>query len=165
MVRWPGDLVLALAAYAGTWPEIADEFVTSVRCLTVVDDQVVACEVPGAVHVWPGGRREAGESTAGTAAREVHEETGWLIDESSVRQIGLLHFQHHSPVPTGHRFPHPDFCQIVVTANATEHEADPSTWQDSQGWETRTWLVPLDQAHDLQLTAAELALLPEVGRS
>jgi len=165
MTRWPGGLILALAAYVGVWPTIPDEFVTSVRCLTVVDDQIVTCEVPGAVHVWPGGRRESGETIAKTAAREVHEETGWLINEISVRQIGLLHFQHRSPVPTGHPFPHPDFCQIVVTADATKHEGDPSTWQDSQGWEARNWLVPLDQAHDLQPTAAERALLREVATS
>jgi len=164
MTRWPGDLSLALAAYVGAWPTIPDEFVTSVRCLTVVDRQVVACEVPGAVHIWPGGRREDGETIAQTAAREVREETGWLIDEATVREIGLLHFQHHSPVPSGHPFPHPDFCQIVVTATATEHAADPSTWLDSQGWESRNWLVPLHQAHELRLSAAEHALLHEVSQ-
>ena len=136
-----------------------DEFVTSVRCLTIVGSPVVTCQVPGAVHFWPGGRREPGETISQTAAREVHEETGWLIDERSVKQIGLLHFRHSAAMPADHPFPHPDFCQLLTTATTTGHAGDPTTWRDSQGWETRSWLVDLDQAKNLKLSAVERALL------
>ncbi len=158
-VRWPGGIVLAVAAYAGDGPAVPDEFITSVRCLTTVDASVIACQVPDAVHVWPGGRREAGETFVDTARREVHEETGWLLNTPTVRQLGWLHLRHCSPVPDSHPFPHPDFFQVVLTGSASTHADDPSTWSDSEGWESRSWLVPLDRALDLPLSAAERRFL------
>ena len=45
----------------------------------------------GLTHAWPGGRRQPGESFAETAAREVEEETGWLVRPGSFRLLGWLH--------------------------------------------------------------------------
>jgi ADP-ribose pyrophosphatase YjhB (NUDIX family) len=158
-VRWPGGLVLAVDAYIGAALDVPEEFVTSVRCLTTVDGAVVACEVPGAVHVWPGGRRELGETFPETASRELLEETGWLLEEASVRQVGFLHLQHCSPVPEGHPFPHPDFFQVVVAGSARQHVGDPSAWRDTEGWESRSWLVAPDEVADLPVSAAERAFV------
>jgi ADP-ribose pyrophosphatase YjhB (NUDIX family) len=116
-----------------------DDLILSVRCIVRVDDKFVVCtNVDGASHPWPGGRREAGESYAETARREVHEETGWLIDVDSMQHLGWLHYEHLAPM-TQPEYPWPDFFQIVFVATATNRAGDDS-WTDTEGYEASSRL-------------------------
>jgi ADP-ribose pyrophosphatase YjhB (NUDIX family) len=130
-ISWPGELVLAVAAYPVPAP-VPQELVTSVRCVVRVGERVVVCETPNDRHLWPGGRRLPGETYEETARREVHEETGWLIDQP--RPLGFLHFRHVDPCPDGYAYPYPDFLQVVFTAPA-RRRAGGADWVDLDGWE------------------------------
>lgn len=134
-VTWRDNIPMVVTAYL-TPAELPDELVTSIRCIVRVADRIVVCHVPDGQHIWPGGRREPGESHRQTAQREVHEETGWLIDLDDLRPLGFLHLRFVSPQPPDHPYPHPDFLQVVYTAPAHRHaDQDPAGWRDLDGWE------------------------------
>jgi ADP-ribose pyrophosphatase YjhB (NUDIX family) len=114
-------LVLDVAAYL-TPVAPPPDLVVSVCCIVQVDGRVVVCENPNETHVVPGGRREPGETFEATARREVHEETGWLVDESDLRLLGFLHFRHTEVLPDDHPYLHPDFLQVIYTAPARTHD-------------------------------------------
>jgi len=151
---WPDGLRMQIAAHAGAVAGIPDELVTSVRCVTRVGDGVIVCTTPNDEHIWPGGRREPGETYEQTAMREVREETGWLLDPESFRKLGVLHFEKLRPWDGDLRYPHPDFVQVVFVATASRHETG-EPWADTEGWEQSSRIVPLDELSGLQLTAAE----------
>jgi 8-oxo-dGTP pyrophosphatase MutT (NUDIX family) len=145
-VDWPRILRLKVSAF--TVPaDLPPEIVTSVRCIVEVDDRIVICENQHGRHMWPGGRRKPGETFAETACREVHEETGWLVDPSTIRTIGWLHHEHVMPAPDDHPYPHPDFLHPVVRANALSRAAD--EWTDTEGYEVSSRLATIDEAHEL----------------
>jgi ADP-ribose pyrophosphatase YjhB (NUDIX family) len=142
-----GELPLRISAHTTT-PQLPLELISSVRCIVRVGQQVVVCEnADGVQHPWPGGRREAGESFADTAVREVHEETGWLIDRESLRQLGWLRLTHLGPRRPGGQGPYPDFLQVVFTATATGRDGDAEQpWTDLDGYEVAWRLATLDEA-------------------
>ena len=145
---WPNTPV-RIRSTAYTEPvALPDEVVTSVRCIVRVGDQVVICtNRDGLSHPWPGGRREAGESLADTACREVMEETGWTVDAASLQLLGWLHMENLEPQPEDHPFPHPDFLQYVYTARAGEGaEPRDQAWVDTEGWEVESSLMTIDDA-------------------
>jgi ADP-ribose pyrophosphatase YjhB (NUDIX family) len=146
-VAWAGGtLPLRVSAYTNLAP-LPEEIVTSVRCITVVDDLVVLCQNSDGSHPWPGGRRLPGESYLDTAAREVHEETGWLIQPNSARQLGWLHLTHLSTRLSDNNDPYPDFLQVVFCATARERVGGrEAQWTDVDGYETSSRLVTLDEA-------------------
>src|SRR5690242_11830286 len=94
---WPNGVHIRVDAQAVAEWQIPEELVTSVRCITRVGDGIVVCATPNDEHIWPGGRREDGETFEQTAIREVHEETGWQLDPSSLEQLGFLHFEKLQP--------------------------------------------------------------------
>jgi 8-oxo-dGTP pyrophosphatase MutT (NUDIX family) len=161
-VRWPG-CVLDVAVYLT--PEAPPpELVTSVRCIVQVDDRVVVCETPNDTHVLPGGRREPGETFEATARREVHEETGWLIDESDLRLIGFLHFRHTDVPPDDQPHRHPDFLQAVYTAPARAHDDErPADWADVEGWERGHRLLSASELDRIELPAVQRVFLRAAG--
>jgi len=142
-----GTRPLRLNAYPEV-TQLPDELVVSVRCLVKVEDQVVVCtSLDGLRHAWPGGRRQPGESFAETAAREVEEETGWLLSPGSFRLLGWLHIEHLGPVPEDHPYPHPDFCQVVGVAQAVERRGGADAeWTDTEGYEVSSELMPVRDA-------------------
>jgi 8-oxo-dGTP pyrophosphatase MutT (NUDIX family) len=149
-VAWMGGrLVLRVTAY--TQPaDLPEELVTSVRCIVHVDNRIVVCENESGFHIWPGGGRKPGETFADTARREVHEETGWLIDESTIRTLGWLHHEHINPAPDGHPYPHPDFLNPVLSARARERDGgEAAEWSDIEGYEVASRLVTVDRARKL----------------
>lgn len=145
-----GTLPLTICAYTAP-ADLPDELVTSVRCIVEVGDGIVICEnADGRYHIWPGGRRLPGETHAETAVREVHEETGWLLDESTIRPVGWLHLRRLVPAPPDFPYPHPDFVQLVLRASASSrdggHDAD---WSDVEGYEVASRVVPVEEARRL----------------
>lgn len=156
---WRGGMQLDVATYIGE-ADLPDELVVSVRCVVTVGDRVLVFEdASDSTDVLPGGRREAGESWQHTAQREVMEETGWHVDEASLTMLGFIHLQHVTPVPVGHRFPHPDFLQVVMHGEADAAGA-PDDWVDvDEGYVRRSWLAALAEAQSLALSAAGHAFL------
>lgn len=117
------------------------------RCIVIVEELVVFCQNADGSHAWPGGRRLPGESYVETAAREVHEETGWLIDRDSMRQLGWLHLAHLSQREIDDGLPYPDFLQIVFCAKASERAVGrDEQWTDIDGYESSCRLVSLAEA-------------------
>jgi ADP-ribose pyrophosphatase YjhB (NUDIX family) len=145
-----GTLPLRICAFT-TPAELPDELVLSVRCLVIVEGQLVVCEnADGYFHAWPGGRREPGETFVETACREVHEETGWRLNPDTLRPMGWLHLQHLNRQPDDHPYPHPDFLQIVYSGKAASRDGGQmASWTDTEGYELRSQLLPLDAACDI----------------
>jgi 8-oxo-dGTP pyrophosphatase MutT (NUDIX family) len=155
-IMWSGGLLLDLAAYHPLLP-LPPRFVTSVRCVIRIDDRVVVCQTPDGPHIWPGGRRMAGESYQATARREVYEETGRTIDENVLRPLGFLHYRFVEARPDDHPYPHPDFLQIVYSTRiGDDGHAD---WVDVDGWEQGHHLHPLRDVDDLRISAPQRAFL------
>jgi len=162
-----GTMPLHVSAYTTT-PDLPLELVTSVRCIVRVGSGVgddggdldgvigcdgddrelfVYCDNADGGHPFPGGRRIEGESFADTAAREVHEETGWHIDRSTLRRLGWLRLAHLGPEPAVKKGPYPVFLQVVFTAAAaTRDVARDAEWTDIDGYEQSSRLVTLEEA-------------------
>jgi hypothetical protein len=140
---WP----VRVCAYLGT-AAVPGELITSVRCLVQVGAKVVVCtNRDGISHPWPGGKRNPGETIRATAVREVHEETGWLADETSLHQLGRLHLEYLRPLPEDHPFPHPDFCQVVLAGRAAERTGGhTANWTDTDGYEISSQLMTIADA-------------------
>ena len=154
-----GAMPLRVSAFvgAGSTPRLPLELISSIRCIVRVRDSWLLCENKGGRHPWPGGRRIPGESFAETAAREVHEETGWLLDKQSLRQLGWLRLRHLGPEPEGNPGPYPDFLQLVFVGEAAERDgglSEDAAWDDLDGYELESRLVTLDEA--IERTSAEM---------
>ena len=102
----------------------------------------------------PGGRREEGESLNQALHREVTEETGRTIEV--VSQLGFIHLEHLGPKPTGYRFPHPHFFQIVFIVRASEFM--PDSMRDGD-YEESAAFVPMGELDNLGISDAELGFL------
>lgn len=158
-VRWPDDLLLDVTAYP-VRAAVPDDLVTSARCVVRVGDSVVVCQAPDAVHIWPGGRRKPGESFEGTACREVHEETGWLVRPDQLTMLGFTHFRYVVPRPAGHPYPHPDFLQVVFCADSSTRDGDVTgEWRDVEGWEQSSRLCGPRELDELDLPAVQRVFL------
>jgi ADP-ribose pyrophosphatase YjhB (NUDIX family) len=133
---------MRLTVYIGA-ADLPDDLVTSIRVIVRVGDDVVVCtNLNGDSHVWPGGRREPGETHTETACREVHEETGWLLDPTTIEPLGFMVAHNRGePLPP---YPHPDVLQVITTAVARERAAD--DWTDTEGFETSSRLLSIDDA-------------------
>jgi 8-oxo-dGTP pyrophosphatase MutT (NUDIX family) len=94
--------------------------------------------------VLPGGRVEAGEQPVTTAVRELHEETGWTLDPSTLRPLGLLHLRRIDDGPPTPGFPYPDNLMLVLTGTGTPPAEE--GWVDTEGQVHRSGLVPADEA-------------------
>jgi 8-oxo-dGTP pyrophosphatase MutT (NUDIX family) len=136
-----------LSAYVGIEP-LPDELLISIRVLVLVgDDIVVVTNRNGGSHVWPGGRREPGETHAETACREILEETGWILDPTSLETLGFLHLENlGQPIAP---FPYPDVLQLVTVGRAHDRAAE--EWTDTEGWEIASRLVPLADVDDAEI--------------
>ncbi|TDP94086.1 NUDIX domain-containing protein [Labedaea rhizosphaerae] len=146
-VSWlDGAMPLSVAAYTSP-AALPDDLITSIRCVTSVGDRVLLCTNAGGSHPWPGGRREAGETHAQTAVREVHEETGWRVDPASLRPLGWLHLRHQAPRRADEASPYPDFLQVVYHGVATSRDvAEDAPWEDVDNYELECRPVSLDEA-------------------
>lgn len=158
-LTWPGGIRLIAAAYPVPMT-VPLELVTSVRCVVRVDQHVVLCQTPDAYHIWPGGRRISGESIPETVCREVHEETGWLVNEADLHLLGFLHLRHTQDQGAGHPYPHPDFLQLIYTAPAGKRDnSQGDRWRDLDGWELGHRLVTVENLNSVSLPSIQRAFL------
>jgi len=155
LTNW-GTLRLRISAYLSK-RRLPDPIITSVRCLVEVDGQIVVTESPDDVNVWPGGRREPGETMRQTAVREVYEETGWQVEAESLLLLGFLHLEHLAPPPADYAYPHPDFIQLVFRCRASTRASD--DWRDLDGYVLRSWLDTPARARQHALAPVSLPFL------
>ena len=141
--------------------EVPDELLTSVRCIVTTDHGVVRCTNRDGSHLWPGGRREPGETFEQTAIREVFEETGWRLDPDSLVALGWLHFEYLTARPPDWPFPHPDFAQLLYGGRASTRDAGPDgqNWSDVDGWEQGSDVVAWSELDADELTRPFLELI------
>lgn len=137
---------LRVSAYTAP-ADLPEELVTSVRCVVQVGELIVFCENVDGGHPLPGGRRHPDESYADTVTREVHEETGWLLDRDTLRPLGWLHLEHLAPRRPDDPYPYLDLLQLVFRGTATERDGGPDVlWVDTEGYEQHSRLVSLADA-------------------
>jgi ADP-ribose pyrophosphatase YjhB (NUDIX family) len=152
VVVWPPSTLRVRTFLTPTLPPL--DLVTSVRAVVRQGDQVLVVRDPVTVHILPGGRREANESLLHTLAREVQEETGWMIEDE--RLLGLLHFRHLTPRPDGYRYHYPDFLHLVYAATAGRYDA---RLREVDGYELEAGFQPSATVLTLPLSRGERALL------
>ena len=140
-MAWGDGSLMHVDAHLGV-VELPDDLVTSVRCIVRVGDDIVVCTNRHGSHPWPGGRRERHETFEQTACREVHEETGWILDASSLRQLGWLRFEYQETKPDDWTYPNPDFLHVVFTGRSTHRDdSQGGTWSDTEGYEQESRLA------------------------
>ncbi len=129
---WPweqGEIRLLLVSYlSDELPPL--DLITSVNALIFRDDTVLIVRNRDDTHIWPGGWREADETLLQTLAREVFEETGWMIRDAAL--LGFVYCRHETPKPDGYPYPYPNFIRAVYTAEAdhfTPDTADPDDYE------------------------------------
>ena len=88
------------------------------------------------------------------ARREVLEETGWAIAEPLL--VGLLHFTHLTPKPSGYTYPYPDFVQVVYMANAVTFVPEAKL---DDGYEVESMFCSIDDLPSLTLPVSQRLFL------
>lgn len=160
---WNG-LLIDVAVYITGSIELPPVVTCGARAIVLAGGGVLLCETPRDVHILPGGQLERGETVVEAACREVFEETGWRVDPANSEMLGFIHMRDVSPVPQDHRFPNPDFIHAVLVVHADAAEAPEGEWSDTEGWEVRSRLRPIDEVRTL-VDAGQLALLEAALRS
>jgi ADP-ribose pyrophosphatase YjhB (NUDIX family) len=140
--RWgDGTMEVLVDAHLGL-VELPDGLATSVRCIVQVGSDIVVCTNGFGRHPWPGRRREQGETFEQPACREVHEETGWVVDPASLRQLGWIRLEYPDEKKDDWPCPHPDFPQVVFAGCATHRDDRQGiSWSDTEGFEESSRLV------------------------
>src|SRR4029078_3394269 len=105
-VHWGSGRDLKVRAYLSQKPPPLG-YISSVRCVVIREDGVLVVKDEDGFHIFPGGRREPGESLEDTLRRGVLEETGWSLGALSL--LGFLYYHDLGERPPGHRLPFPDF--------------------------------------------------------
>jgi len=129
--------------------------VTSVRAILTRGPQIMVMRDPDGEHIVPGGRLDDGEGLLEALRRELLEETGWSV-RGEPELIGLFHYHIHSPKPAGHRYPYPDFLQLLYRAEADRHYPEA---MEVDGFEMDAQFRSLDHINCLSLSSGEIALL------
>lgn len=139
--------------------------VSSVRCVLLraganggAHEVLVVREQNGA-HLWPGGRREPGETLIETAQREVLEETGWTV--TGMRLLGFVRYHHLTPMPAGYKYSYPDFFQVIFAGRADTFRPEcrfaPEVLE--QEYVLSTEFMPVDAVGGVPLAPAHLLFL------
>jgi len=120
--------------------------ITSANALVLHGDAVLVSRNRDDTHIWPGGRREAGETLLQTLSREVFEETGWTIRD--VTLLGFVHCHHETPKPIEYPYPYPDFIRVIYAAEADQFTAGTA---DPDGYEQESGFRPVDDVRAMAL--------------
>ena len=82
------------------------------------------------------------------------EATGWAIDPP--RLLGVKHFHHLTPEPSGYPYPYPDFFQVVYAAQARRFDPD---GRETDGYELGAKFQPIAEVQRLPLLPSERVFL------
>lgn len=153
-VDWGATIRLRLrSALCEALPPLA--YVTSVRCIVLRGDEIMCMgNAEGQRHILPGGRREPDETLMQTLHREIHEETGCMLDDPML--LGYTHFRHLKPKPTDYAYPYPDFVQLIYTAQARNYDPTSRIIDD---YETQANFHSLATINDVELSPGERLFL------
>lgn len=110
---------------------------------------------PDGEHIVPGGRLDEGEGLLEALRRELLEETGWSV-QGEPELIGLFHFHIHTPKPAGHRYPYPEFLQMLYRAEAEDYFPEA---MEVDGFEVGAEFRAISEVRRLTLSLGEAALL------
>lgn len=136
-----GTMPLTIKSYC--CPEMPpSEYITSIRCILLHQDKVLVMRNSNGHHIIPGGRIEEGEHFEQTLKRELLEETGWTLSDHTY--LGFMHFHHLKPKPPQYKYPHPDFLQLIYTAQAQAFNADAKCADDYEIEATFCDLIEID---------------------
>jgi ADP-ribose pyrophosphatase YjhB (NUDIX family) len=125
-------------------------YITSVRAIILRDDHVLVVRDPESVHILPGGRCEPGETLEQTLHRELLEETGWTLTQTTL--LGFKHFHHLAPAAPNYPYPYPDFIQVVFAARACEFRPEA---KEIGGYELEATFRPAAEVANLPLSNGE----------
>lgn len=152
LATW-GDTGLEIRWYLGVAPPPLN-LVTSVRTVLFHDRMVMVLQDGDQrFHVFPGGRREPGETVEATLRREVLEETGWTV--ASFQPLGFAVFRHLTPRPADYPYPYPHFVHLLFIAEAAEQVAEAQLGE----YEVSSVFYPVHEAFALPLTQEQATLL------
>ncbi|HEY7160703.1 MAG TPA: NUDIX hydrolase [Acidobacteriota bacterium] len=126
------------------------KFVTSIRAIVLRQGRILVVRDPEMTHIIPGGKCEPDENWNQTLSREIAEETGWRIHNSSL--LGVRHFHHLTPIPVNYKYPYPDFCQIIYRTEAIEYDV---SLLDPKRYELEADFQSPAEIQNLQLTRCE----------
>ncbi|HEU5316981.1 MAG TPA: NUDIX domain-containing protein, partial [Chloroflexota bacterium] len=151
-----GTLRIAWYLHDGPLPPAVLSRVTSIRCIVLrLDPQyperpevLVIRTRDGHTHVWPGGRREPGESPRETATREVWEEAGCRV--RGLRPIGFTHLYRTEPPPPGHPYPTEFFYALYAAELLTQDETARGLDKDEED----LGFVPIADLSSVELESA-----------
>lgn len=135
--------------------------VTSVRAILMRGPQVMVMRDPDGEHIVPGGRLDDGEGLLEALRRELLEETGWSV-QGEPELIGLFHFHIHTPKPAGHRYPYPEFLQMLYRAEAEDYFPEA---MEVDGFEVGAEFRAISEVRRLTLSQGEVALLQLLRRT
>lgn len=152
--RWADGALPLRVRYYLSQENPPEHLTTSVRSVVLKGDSVLVLSNREGYHILPGGRLKAGETFERALHREVAEETGWTI--GAVSRLGFVHLEHLGPKPTGYRFPHPHFFQVVCRARASEFVPDSMSDDD---YEESAAFVPVGEIDGLGISDAELGFV------
>ncbi len=130
-----------------------DDLVTSVKAIVFSGTNVLVARNPSGVHIFPGGRREAGEALDQALLREIFEETGLHVDIG--KRLGFLVYHHLTPLPEGYSYPYPEFVNVVYVARA--HDKQQVVVNDE--YELEAVFMPMSETVLLSLPLHQRTLL------
>ncbi len=148
-----GSIRLRIRCYLGLeLPPL--NYLTSVRSLIFQDDSLLVMRNIDDTHIYPGGRREGGETLEETVCRELLEETGWEVTEFA--RLGFIHFQHLTPKPEVYLYPYPHFIHVVYMAKASHFVMGARVEDD---YELEAAFRPVSEVREMTLSPCQHVFL------
>ena len=97
---------------------------------------------------------EQGETLEKTLQRELLEETGWVLSNTSF--LGFIHLHHLGPKPENFKYLYPDFIWSIYTAEAEHYLPEKMKYDE---YVSESSFQPFDDIKNLPIDKGQLLLL------